>query len=358
MKLPGLFKSGIVRIGGIILLISVLLYLSLRLFFFETDPLIPLIDSVFSQWIEICGRFAGFLLDAFGMNYRIEGSNLLSGNTVIYEFKHTFLMRKVFFGLLIFFWLFPVKVSRKIIASTALIIVHSLFTSVDMVILASLLSSGGIKSESAYLISRTPAVMMLISIFVIWVLRFKSDIYRGLRKLNVDIGFIDRKLPDLFVVMYLYGFIGNFLLGWYDYKTWINFLFLSSQNILEFLGYESIVYQTYLLGENGSIYMEKGCLGFATMMLFAAVVYLTSEKGASRWIYILLGLIFLNFVNIIRFVFLFIHIQKNNGYVLAMDVHDMYNLVLYGVVFILWIIWFEFFVLKNIGRAGPGDADI
>ncbi|MFN8239983.1 MAG: hypothetical protein U0X39_04430 [Bacteroidales bacterium] len=48
-------------------------------------------------------------------------------------------------------------------------------------------------------------------------------------------------------------------------------------------------------------------------------------------------------MNILRFVFLFIHIQKHGDYKLAISVHDMYNYITYTFVFILWIIWIEFF---------------
>lgn len=93
--------------------------------------------------------------------------------------------------------------------------------------------------------------------------------------------------------------------------------------------------------------MEKGCLGFSTMALFAAIIFLTSDHQKHWWLYMAGGILFLNIVNIFRFVLLFIHIQKNSGYALAMDVHDMYNLIIYAVVFILWVLWFEYFVLKN-----------
>lgn len=329
--------------------------MSLRLFFFENDPLLPFIDKVFDSWLALSGYIANYLFDILNLNYRIQGHNLFFEDRLLYEYSNIFLMRKMFFGLLIFFWLFPVKIHYKIIASVLLFLLHLLVTSVDMVILATMLSPTTDNSESAYWVSRTPGVMTIVTLFVLWVLIFKEDIFRGLRKLKIDTYFIDRKLPDLFVIMYLYAFIGNFLLGWFDYKGWINFLFLTSQEILAYLDYQSIVYKTFLLGENGGIYMEKGCLGFGTMMLFAAVVYLTSERGYARWVYMVAGLVFLNIINITRFVFLFIHIQENSGYAMSMDVHDMYNLILYGVVFVLWVIWFEFFALKSMDNEKQGD---
>ena len=89
--------------------------------------------------------------------------------------------------------------------------------------------------------------------------------------------------------------------------------------------------------------MAKYCLGFNTMYLFASIVYLTVNDNKRRWIYIISGLLFLNFVNIMRFVLLFIYIQKHGGYVLAIDVHDMFNYITYSIVFILLVIWFEKF---------------
>ncbi len=355
MRITEVINSRIFRIGIIITFVLGLLYLSLRLFFFETDPLLPFIDKVFDSWLNLSGRIANNLFDVFNLNYHIEGHSLFFDNRLLYEYSNIFLMRKIFFGVLIFFWLFPIKVQYKIIASVTLFLLHLFVTSVDMVILANMLTPTADNSESAYWVSRTPGVMIIVTLFVGWVLIFKEDIYRGLRKFKIDTDFIDRKLPDLFVIIYLYVFIGNFLLGWYDYKGWINFLFLTSQEILSYLDYGSIVYKTYLLGENGGIYMEKGCLGFGTMMLFAAVVYLTSEKGYARWIYMIAGLVFLNIINITRFVFLFIHIEQNSGYAMSMDVHDMYNLILYAVVFVLWVVWFEFFALKSIDKGKRPD---
>ena len=55
------------------------------------------------------------------------------------------------------------------------------------------------------------------------------------------------------------------------------------------------------------------------------------------------GILFLNLVNIIRFVLLFVHIQKYGGYELTIDLHDLYNYVTYTLVFLMWVFWFERF---------------
>ncbi len=355
MQTNEVIKSRFFKIGFLIVLILGLFYLTIRLLFFEIDPVLPFIEKIFDGWLALCGILANHAFTLFNQEFYIDKHQLFFNDLLLYEFSNSFLMKKLFFGVFIFIWIFPVKIYHKLFGSFLFLFLHWIFISLDMFVLANLFALDGSNSESAYWISRTPGVMFIVTFFVVWVLIFKDNIYQRLKQFNIDIDFIDRKLPDLFVIMYLYGFIGNFLLGWYDYKGWINFLFLTSQNILTWMNYEANVYETYLLGENGGIYMEKGCLGFATMMLFAAIVYLTSEKGKARWIYMISGLIFLNIVNITRFVFLFIHVQKNDGYARSIDVHDMYNLVLYGVVFVLWIIWFEFFALKSLNTENKAD---
>ncbi len=347
MKVSQVINSKKLRIGLLILSVFGLTYVILRLLVFDYDPILPFFRNFFYNWLGLNEKFASIIINAINLPYSIENHSIVFQGQSLYEFSPIFLARKWFFGLLLLIWLFPVKLKDKFIGSIALITLHFFITSIDVVILVSRATIENVTDHSAYLVARTPLVLLMISFFSFWILRYRDKIYPALEKFNVNIDFIERKLPELFVILYLYGFLSNFILGWFDYYSWINFLFVSSQSILEIFNYQSEVYLTYLIGENGSIYMEKGCLGFGTMALFAAVVYLTADETKGWWIYMIAGIIFLNFVNILRFVFLFIHIQNNSGYALAIDVHDMYNIILYAVVFILWVIWFEMFALKN-----------
>ncbi len=60
-----------------------------------------------------------------------------------------------------------------------------------------------------------------------------------------------------------------------------------------------------------------------------------------------------------RFVMIFIHIQKHGGYFLAIEIHDMYNYIIYSFVFVLWVIWFEKFgdFKKFVGNQNSWQAD-
>jgi len=167
-------------------------------------------------------------------------------------------------------------------------------------------------------------------------------ILKSLLKFKINTKLLENDL-HVIIIIYIYIISSAFLFEFFDYTLWIHFLFTSAQKILGLVGYIAIVEPFHLVGANGLIYMSKGCLGFQTMLLFTIIVFLTGKNNSYRWIYIIGGLLFLNLVNIMRFVLLFIHIQKHGDYMLAMDVHDMYNYITYLIVFILWVIWFEKF---------------
>jgi len=181
------------------------------------------------------------------------------------------------------------------------------------------------------------------TILFIWYLDNKKSILDSLSKLPINTKQLDKKIIEIIIIIYVYIIVIQFLYNYFDFNLWVDFLFKSAQKILSLLGYEAVVKPFLLIGGNGSIYMAKYCLGFRTMFLFAWIVYLTGNDNKIRWFYIISGLLFLNVVNIMRFVFLFIHIQKHGGYVLRVDLHDMYNYITYFIVFVLWIIWFEKF---------------
>lgn len=347
MKIPEAVNTKYFRAALLVVFALGIIYILLSLTGSKENDWFIYLNNFYYGWLGFYENIASFFIRILNVPFQIENHSIIIGGEAVYEFDPIFLMKKVLVGLIALVWIFPVKISHKIIGTIGLILLHILLTSLDMVLMGSLIPYKIAKDSSAYLIARTPGVLVMISFLVFWLLRYKGIIFRSLGKLGIGTSGIERKLPQIIIIIYLYGILNNFILGWFDFIPWINFLFVSSQKILSLFGYEAEVYLNYLLGENGSIYMEKGCLGFGTMALFAAIVYLTSNRKKLVWIYILAGLFFLNFVNILRFVFLFIHLQKNNGYALSLDVHDMYNLILYSVVFILWIIWFELFVFKK-----------
>ena len=129
-----------------------------------------------------------------------------------------------------------------------------------------------------------------------------------------------------------------------NYYTYINFLLRATKSVVSLFGYHAEINGPYLSGTNGgTLFMAKWCLGFITMYIFAAMVYLTRRDNKTTWKYILFGIIILHVLNIVRLSLLFMFVQHYNDSELIMDHHVMYNIVVYLIIFGLWIVWFEKF---------------
>ena len=270
------------------------------------------------------------------------------GNKVIYNgnelsgFVTETLFKKWDVGLIFFFWITRASLRRKFLWTFILILVSFLLVSLHNAIGAYSLIQG-FNTDRFYALSLTLGIFMMITIGYLWYSRNRENILNGWVAKKIGSDFLRGKMPLIIIVIYLYVFLRSFILPVFEFEPWISFLFNTSAKILRSLGYWVKVEPFYLIGKNGTIYMSKGCLGFKTMLLFASVVYITGKSYKKRFFYIAGGLLFLNIVNIIRFVLLFIHIQKNGGYQLAIDLHEMYKYITYSIVFIMWVIWFERF---------------
>lgn len=330
--------------NAIIIIISfALLYTLLRLFLFDHDPVIPIMASLFDNYLFFAEQIANVILSAVDStvyfdNHTIIMDGVLLTNAYTPEIRY----KKIAFFVLLIIWFTKANLRSKSHFTIITILTHFLAI-LSYNTLGAYLSGSEYYNPVPLSIPNTLILLSFIFISHIWYLQNKKPILEALSRTKLDSNSIGEKANSAFVCIYLYIIIGSFLLLYFTYEPWINLIFTISQKILNFFGYEAFVEPFLLEGNNGSIYMAKYCLGFKIMYLFAAIVYMTGRHDLTRWIYIFAGIIFLNFVNILRFVFLFIHIQKNSGYVLAMDLHDLYNYIIYSMVFILWIIWFECF---------------
>jgi exosortase/archaeosortase family protein len=320
-------------LGGVfilVILIGFYRYSSINVFFWN------LIDTYLSFIERIADRF----LYLIGSDARIREHQVYIETRSTATIDSGFLLKKWTLLLLIICWITPAKVIHKLVF-TGLIILSNFIGSLSHIFLSAHLLSFDIETDSMKLLGRTPYELLMLFLFVTWIWYNRKSIFhtRLVKKFNLE--FLEKKLPEIFIIMFLFSLMSNFLLGFFQYSAWISWMFNISGWILNILNYPVWVESNLLIGENGSIYMAKGCLGFNTMLLFVSIVYITGKNNWSQWLFILGGLILLNITNIVRFVLLFIHIQKHGGYALKIDVHDLYNYIIYGIVFILWIIWFE-----------------
>jgi exosortase/archaeosortase family protein len=311
------------------------------LFLFYAHSFITVCDSSLNPYLVLVERLANRILVLSGIGVEISNHSVISYTTPIYDFTTSLRYRKILILILLVVWLTKTSFKNKSLISIVLIVVHFLAN----VAYCTVGAYSATMPESMYLLAfpNTITVLILYTILFRWYVAHKKVILESLTRFRTIREILLKKDKSVIIIIYLYIILSCFLLDYFELLPWINFLFSSSQKILTVLGYEATLEPFYLIGSNGSIYMSKFCLGFKTMALFSAVVYLTGDKDKNRWIYIFLGIIFLNIINILRFVLLFIHIQRNGGYNLALGVHDLYNLITYSIVFILWIIWFEVF---------------
>jgi exosortase/archaeosortase family protein len=333
-----LFRNKAVRTWGLLLFVAAIVFL-LILVLWGYLPFKTWVSHLLDAYLTMIGHIANSFFHLTGTGIEILDHQVTYSGQILHEFTWI-AYKKWVVGLLFLFWITPALVFRRVLFSAGVLLANFLGSVLDVIITSYSLALGA-NEYNASLIGYTPHLLLLLTLMTIWIWRERLTVLQVFNYIRINPRIIENKLPAFFAVIFIYAVVSNFLLGYFQYRAWISFLFHSSAGILKLIGYTVSVDSHNLIGPNGFIYMAKPCLGISTMLLFAAIVYITGRNDRSRWYYILFGLIFLNLVNIIRFVLLFIHIQKHGDYILAMDLHDMFTYVTYAIVFILWVFWFE-----------------
>jgi exosortase/archaeosortase family protein len=344
MKLGDILLSRKSKVIGITILTLSIIYLVFRLFIFDYDPIIPFLSSIIDSYLLLIEKCANLLLLWTGSPVTIQNNIISLNGTQLTGFTTMVMYKKAvpFFILLI--WITQTSIGKKIYYMILLLAVSFLFLSIDNAVGAHFAGGDPYTVWNYVYIPHSIGYLSMITILFVWYYKNKISILESLAKLPIALKQPEKKIIEVYIILGLYFIVIMCVFNFFEFKHLIYFIFTASKKILALLGYKAVVESHLLVGENGSIYMARYCLGFSTMYLFASIVYLTGYDSIVRWIYIISGVLFLFFVNIMRFVFLFIHIQKHGGYDLAMSVHDMYNYIVYSIVFILWIIWFERFM--------------
>jgi len=342
MEHKGIFRKKEFKFAVVAALFISFIYILSRILFFESDPIIPAIKFIEDLYLSIAEQLSNLILHLSGSQIKILNHIVSLNGEVFDQYVPELWYKRLALVIFIIILLTKAPVWSKSLAGFILLAAHLLGNALHISAKAYSVTT---QWDSIYILSipNSISLLLLFTILVIWYLKHKYIILDKLSKYRISLKFLYKKDISIIIIIYLYIIICVFLLEFFDYLPWINFLFLSTQKILALFGHEAIVDSFLLIGDNGSIYMAKYCLGFKTMFLFSSIVFLTGRNDRVRWIFIFSGLIFLNFVNILRFVFLFIHVQKNGGYTLSIDLHDLYNYITYSIVFIIWIIWFEYF---------------
>ena len=319
----------------------VLIYLVLRYFILGSDPLIPLFSSILDYYLLLAEKFSNILLQLTGSEARIKDHIVVYQNSQLSGFDPQVILKKSTFVFLLLVWLTRAKIGKKITFTCILISAHFLFISIFNAAGAHMITIRDF-DDSALMLPIRMGNMGLFSILVLWYYHNKESILNSLSRFKINSALLKRKLFDLIILGYLYILV-PLAFYYFNFYLWMDFMLISAQKILALFGTPSSFIPLYLIGDNGAIVMEKDCLGIKTLSLFAFIVYLTGGKIKTRLIYIAGGILLLNFVNILRLVFLFTRIQKYGMDIDVDKIHDIYTYILYFIVFILWVVWFEKF---------------
>lgn len=281
------------------------------------------------------------LFNKLGFNYMLNG-NIVFINTYNYiSFDIQYLLKKWTVFLFLMIWLTPAIFNKKIYASLIVLPLYFFVVTCNLFSIVYLCDLG-FSQEDARSLGIAVSVFMYLIFILLWIRRNPEIFTKLARYFKIDLDYIKRKYNVLITFLFLLTAV-ELILGLFEFRPWITFLFTTSQKIINLYHYNSIVESFYLLGDWGNIYMAKGCLGIRTMFLFAMFIFLTGENVKRKILFISIGVILINIANILRFVYLFIFIQNHNVSELRYDIHDVFNVVVYAIVFVLIIIWLEWF---------------
>lgn len=345
-------------ITGILLII---IYQAFRIFVIhEQDPRMLLAGTLLKPYLSMAEFLAKNVIKLIVDGATIHNHKIVFTIYPEYFQKHKDLIEnwpKYLFNwkwslfLLIAFWLLQSSQKKKIVYTIFLLFTHF------FAVVSGLIMLGGIgpllvNSESQSLV-RPNAIgaIAFFGLFAIWVKNSMHEIQLRLKKVNINLILNRKKINEILVVFFLSILLRNIIVPYIDYSAYTSLLLKATKSIVHLFGFQAEINGPFLTGANGgTLFMAKWCLGFLTMFIFAAMVYLTRRDTKTTWIYILLGLIVLHLLNIARLSLLFIFVQYHDDSKLIMDHHDMYNTVVYLVIFILWIVWFEKYTLIRNSR--------
>jgi exosortase/archaeosortase family protein len=117
-----------------------------------------------------------------------------------------------------------------------------------------------------------------------------------------------------------------------------------SELVLHLLGYETVSgYNSLAIVGTYGVIIGNPCVGFGLTFGFSALIISYPGPWKRKLWFIPAGAAFIALVNIIRVVALMTSSYKLGGLV-KMEQHDLFNNLIYIVIFLLWVIWVKFIV--------------
>lgn len=158
--------------------------------------------------------------------------------------------------------------------------------------------------------------------------------------------FLTKFLLCYFIVTILYSFYLN---QYYTQKNQVDgithFVAEQTKNTLVFFGADCEIIKHQFEPSYKVVFNSKyiariveGCNSVSVIILFATFIFAFSNRFITTFLYIFLGSILIFILNIFRIALLTKGLYKYPEY--GTFLHDiLFPLVIYGIVFILWVVW-------------------
>lgn len=338
--------------------IVAILYLTMRLLMPEHISLGGLFSIVTSKYLLTAEGVVNFILaisgsEVFLENHKIvfpEITGYVTKNLVIIEnWVDYVLFKKWVVAILAVVWLTFTNIKKKLIYSGLLLVIHFIALTSGL-LLITLYGPAYVNPDSLSELrpNSVGSILMILLLFA-WIKQNETEVISSLGKIRIKLTFSRKKINEILIVFLIYSIIKNFIVPYFNFYPYIQFLLSVTRLVVGIFGFEATIDGPYLIGNGGTLFMAKWCLGFLTMFVFASGIYLTGVNKKQVWVYIILGVLFLHLLNIVRLAVLYIFVQSHDSQ-LAHNHHAIYNIVFYSIIFILWIFWFEKYAGLNIKK--------
>jgi len=244
---------------------------------------------------------------------------------------------------------------KKIRFLLIFLLVHQLAIAGGLYLLGILLPKLYNTPSDTYLSPTLFGNLCMFILFSIWSIRNRQGLQLSLERLNIRIKLSRRTLREILLALFLFFILREFIVPFFPFKPYVNLLLMITKEIAGLFGFIGEIDGEELIGEYGLLGLSKHCLGFKTMYIFGSLVFLTrpSGKANTTWIFIFSGMTFLMVLNIARLAILFMIVQGPNGEQRANLHHEIYNVIIYIAIFLLWVLWYERFIRK---KEKPGQT--
>lgn len=128
------------------------------------------------------------------------------------------------------------------------------------------------------------------------------------------------------------------------YHIFLQIVHGGSELVLNLMGYETISgYNSLAIVGSYGVIIGNPCVGFGLTYGFSALIISYPGPWKKKLWFIPAGAAFISVINIARVVSLITSSYKIGSFV-EMEQHDLFNNLIYIVIFLLWVVWVKFIV--------------